>query len=48
MVVSEFGGMVRRLTVNSQNLRRHECSNQTSGIHESLSAIRLHDDFGVK
>ncbi|WP_339061238.1 hypothetical protein [Tepidibacillus marianensis] len=28
------------LTVNSQNLREYESSNQTSGIHETLHEIR--------
>jgi len=33
---SGSGGIAQRITVNSQNLRRYECNNQTSGIHGTL------------
>jgi len=41
MVVSESGGMVHRLTANSQNLREYASSNQTSGIREPLGEMIL-------
>lgn len=36
MARSESGGRKRHITVNYQNLGRDECSNLTSGIHETL------------
>ena len=40
----EFGGTIRRRTVNSLNLREYGCSNQTSGIHGTLCDIPLCKD----
>jgi len=36
VAASEFGGIRLRITAYSQNLREYGCSNQTSGIRETL------------
>jgi len=37
MALSEQEAGELQLTVNSLNLGKYECNNQTSGIHETLS-----------
>ena len=49
MAASEFGGVRLRITAYSQNLREHECSNQTSGIRGTLvRQAKLGTSYKVK